>query len=147
MSARPSRLLVGISLLAVAGIVISSISLYHHYGTSPTSFCSFGESFNCDMVNRSIYSVFLGVPVAAIGIAGYFGLLALATLYRNRAQTPGALLGASLIGLGFALYLTYIEAFVLVVWCMLCMSSLGIILVITIMAFWLFLQSRRVAES
>lgn len=146
MIARAPRLFVVISLLALAGVLVSSVSLYHHYDTSPTSFCSFGETFNCDMVNRSVYSVFLGVPVAGIGIAGYLALLALAALCRNRPQAPGWVLLFSLAGLGFAVYLTYIEAFVLAVWCVLCLSSLGLILVITILSLFLQ-QSRQTSET
>jgi uncharacterized membrane protein len=41
------------------------------------------------------------------------------------------LLAASFAGTAFALYLTYIEGFVLAVWCVLCLSSLGLILAIT----------------
>jgi uncharacterized membrane protein len=129
-----SRILIVISLLALAGVAVSSVSLYHHYDTSPTSYCTFGENFNCDIVNRSIYSVVLGVPVALIGIIGYLALLSLATLYRTKAETPVMLLIASVCGLAFALYLTYIEGFVLAVWCILCLSSLGIILAITMMS-------------
>lgn len=120
-----------IGVLALAGIVVSSVSLYHHFGTSQTKYCDFGESFNCDIVNRSIYSTILGVPDALIGILGYAGLLALATVYRAKAEVPAMLLIASVAGLGFALYLTYIEAFVLATWCILCLSSLTLILLIT----------------
>jgi vitamin-K-epoxide reductase (warfarin-sensitive) len=125
------RVFVAIALLALAGIAVSSVSLHHHYGTSQTSYCDFGESFNCDIVNRSIYSKVLGVPDALIGILGYAGLLALATLYRGKAETPLMLLIASVAGLSFALYLTYIEAFVLATWCILCLSSLTVIALIT----------------
>jgi vitamin-K-epoxide reductase (warfarin-sensitive) len=121
---------VAIALLAAAGIVISSVSLYHHYGKDKTPYCDLGESFNCDIVNRSTYSVLLGVPVALVGILGYLSLLALATIYRSKAETPAMLLIASLGGLGFALYLTYIEGFVLTAWCILCLSSLAIIFAI-----------------
>ena len=132
-----------IAILAFAGIAVSLVSLYHHYGNSQSSFCDFGGSFNCDMVNRSIYSSVLGVPVALIGVAGYGVLLALATVYRSKAETPGMLLIGSLIGLGFALYLTYIEAFVLAVWCILCMSSLVLILLIFTFSSWAFFRSRK----
>ena len=54
------RLMHAIALTAVAGVIVSSLSLYHHYGASKTSFCNFGESFNCDIVNRSVYSTALG---------------------------------------------------------------------------------------
>ena len=68
------RLLLLIAILAVAGAVVSSVSLYHHYGKSATSYCDFGESFNCDIVNRSTYSTIAGIPVALVGILGYLTL-------------------------------------------------------------------------
>ena len=41
---------------------------------------------------------------------------------------------AAVAGMGFALYLTYIEGFVLDTWCILCLSSLGLITAITVLA-------------
>jgi uncharacterized membrane protein len=136
------RLLLAITLLSVAGIAISSVSLHHHYGTEQTSYCDFGQMFNCDIVNRSIYSVVMGIPVALVGVLGYVTLLALATLRRARAETPLILLVASLAGLGFALYLTYVEKFVLAVWCILCLSSLAVIAGIAVLSLVLVLQQR-----
>ncbi|MGC1434586.1 MAG: vitamin K epoxide reductase family protein [Terriglobales bacterium] len=126
-----------IALLALAGIVVSSVSLYHHYGTSQTNYCDFGASFNCDIVNRSVYSTVFGIPDALIGIFGYGLLLALAAFYRTKAETPLMLLVASAAGLAFALYLTYIEKFVLATWCILCLSSLTLIVLITTLASFL----------
>ena len=143
VSRSAQRLLSAIAALAGAGSIVSSVSLYHHFGTSQTKYCDFGESFNCDIVNRSTYSVIFGIPVALIGILGYVSLLVFATVYRNKAEVPGILLLASVGGLGFALYLTYIEAFVLGVWCILCMSSLAIIVMITILCAVLVVQSVR----
>ncbi len=128
------RLLAAIAMVALAGVAISSISLYQHFGTSKTSFCNFGESFNCDIVNRSSYSTVLGVPVALIGILGYLLILLLATIYRDKAETPVILLVASVAGLAFALYLTYIEKVVLAAWCILCLSSLVLIFVSAVMS-------------
>ncbi len=76
----------------------------------------------------------MGIPVAGIGIAGYGVLLALATLCRDQPETPLRLLAAAVAGLGFALYLTYVEGFVLGAWCILCLSSLGVIAGITALA-------------
>jgi len=117
-----------IAVVALGGIVVSGLSLYHHFGKTKTSFCTFGESFNCDLVNRSVYSTVLGVPVALVGILGYLLILALATVYHERAETPLMLVIASGGGLAFALYLTYIEKFVLQAWCVLCLASLALIL-------------------
>lgn len=123
-----------IALIAILGVTISSFSLYHHFSRSKTSFCDIGQSFNCDLVNRSPYSVVAGVPVALIGIVGYLLILALATLYREKAEAPVMLLIASLAGLGFALYLTYIEARILYAWCVLCLSSLATIFAIAVVS-------------
>jgi vitamin-K-epoxide reductase (warfarin-sensitive) len=134
-SGEHSRLLfLAIAVLAVAGIAISVVSLQRHYAKSATAFCDFGERFNCDVVNRSEYSSVMGIPVAGIGIVGYGVLLTLATVYRSRTETPLRLLVAAVAGLGFALYLTYVEAFKLDTWCILCLGSLGLILTITVLA-------------
>jgi len=132
-----------IAILALAGIVVSSVSLKHHYGTSQTNYCDFGASFNCDIVNRSIYSSVLGVPDALIGILGYGLLFFLATFYRRKAENPLMLLIASTAGLAFALYLTYIEKFVLATWCILCLSSLTLIVLITALSSFLVAVAMR----
>jgi uncharacterized membrane protein len=141
MSISARGLFLAIAVLAVAGIGLSSISLDHHFRKSKTSYCDFGQSFNCDLVNRSEYSTVAGVPVALIGILGYGALLAFATFYRSKAETPGILVVGSLGGLGFALYLTYVEKYVLLAWCILCLSSLAVILSITLLSVWLLLRS------
>jgi uncharacterized membrane protein len=143
MTVFAGRVLLLIAVLAVGGAVVSSVSLYHHYETSQTTYCDFGESFNCDIVNRSTYSVIFGLPVALIGIIGYLVLLALATFYRSKAETPVMLLIASLAGLGFALRLTYIEGFVLAAWCILCLSSLALILSIAVLSSLLLVDGVR----
>lgn len=140
------RVLLSIALLASGGVLVSSVSLYYHYGTSATSYCDVGENFNCDIVNRSTYSTIAGVPVAAIGIIGYLATLMLATVYRGKAGVPAVLAVASLAGLAFALYLTYIEGFVLAAWCVLCLSSLALIFSIAVLSSTLWLQGSRRAD-
>ena len=145
MSNLTRRMLIAIALLSVVGVGVSSVSLYHHFGTSKTRYCDFAENFNCDVVNRSVYSTVFGIPVALVGIFGYLMLLALATVYRTKAETPMMLLIASTLGLGFALYLTYIEAFVLGTWCILCLSSLIVTVLVTVLSSVLVAQSLRKA--
>ena len=123
-----------IAALAAAGVAVSSFSLYHHFSKSKTSFCDLGQTFNCDLVNRSSYSTVFGVPVALIGIIGYLVILAFATVYREKAETPFLLAAAALAGLAFALRLAYVEAFVLNAWCLLCLSSLAVIVAIAVTA-------------
>ena len=128
------RLMSIVAILAVCGVIVSSVSLQHHYATSKTEYCDLGETFNCDIVNRSEYSSIMDIPVAGIGVLGYGLLLALSTFYRNRAETPTRLVLAAAAGLAFALYLTYVEAYVLEAWCILCLSSLALIAITTLLA-------------
>jgi uncharacterized membrane protein len=123
-----------IAILAICGIVVSSVSLQHHYATSKTAYCDIGETFNCDIVNRSAYSSIFGIPVALIGMLGYGALAGLATVYREQRETPTLIFGGAAAGLVFALYLTYVEARVLGVWCILCLSSLAVIATTTIVS-------------
>jgi len=118
--------------LALAGIVVSGLALKVHYDTGAEP-CSINDKWDCGVVNHSPYAVLYGVPVAAIGIAGYL-LVAVLGFLRQRLW----LLLAVLAGLAFALYLTHIEAHVLEVWCLYCVISQGIIAVLVLLALgWL----------
>ncbi len=127
-----------IALLALAGIVVSGLALRVHYSTE-TSPCSINEKWDCGIVNHSPYAVMYGVPVAAIGIAGYL-LLAVLALASRRAL----LLVATLGGMAFAVYLTHIETTVLGVWCLYCVISQGVIAVMTLLSIgWVVWHAMR----
>ena len=113
-------------VLAVVGLAASVAALREHYNTG-TSPCSINDVWDCGVVNHSPYSVFAGVPVAAVGIVGYALLAALALKKAWR-----LLLVAAFIGLAFSLYLTRIEARVLEVWCIYCVISLAMISLISV---------------
>ena len=138
-----NALFCAITALAIAGMIVSGFSLQRHYAKSATQFCDFSQRFSCDVVNRSEYSTLVGIPVAGIGVAGYAVLFVLATFQKSRVETPNRLLGAALAGLAFALYLTYIEAYVLTTWCILCLISLCLIFLITLFAIALKVTSAR----
>ena len=126
-----------IAILALAGVIVSSLALQVHYNTG-TEPCSINEKWDCGIVNHSSYSMFEGIPVAAIGIAGYLALGLLALLRRR-----GLLFVANLVGLGFALYLTHIEKDILQVWCLYCVISQGIIALVTLLSLgWLVSEKR-----
>jgi vitamin-K-epoxide reductase (warfarin-sensitive) len=117
-----------IAFLALAGVVVSAMALRIHY-TNDVEPCSINEKWDCGVVNRSPFAEIFHIPVAAIGIAGYLALAGLA-LVRRRAIT----LSAAVLGLAFALYLAHIERDVLMVWCLYCVISLGIITLITLLS-------------
>ena len=136
-------LFVAIAVLALAGAIVSAVSLQRHYAKSATEFCDFSQQFSCDIVNRSQYSTIEGIPVAGIGVAGYAALFVLATFRRVLDETPNQLLGTAIAGLAFALYLTYIEAYELMTWCILCLISLVVISLISILAIAVKVRNAR----
>jgi vitamin-K-epoxide reductase (warfarin-sensitive) len=109
-------------LLAVLGVIAASLALREHYRTEGDAPCDINERWDCGIVNHSRYATLRGIPVAAIGIAGY---LLMAVLAFRRAYR--LLLVPTFAGLAFSLYLANIEAHVLGVWCVYCAISLGII--------------------
>ena len=82
-------------------MAVSAVSLERHYAKSATEFCDFNEKFSCDIVNRSEYSTVSGIPVAAIGVAGYAALFLLSTFWKSAIgdSKPPAGRGFSGIGL------------------------------------------------
>jgi len=108
-------------------MVVSSLALREHYreGDSP---CSINDKWDCGIVNKSDYAVIAGVPVAAIGIAGYLVMGVLGALRRYR-----LLLVCVLGSLGFSIYLSYVEDKILGVWCIYCVISAGIVVVMTLL--------------
>jgi uncharacterized membrane protein len=119
-----------IALLALAGVVVSALALQVHYSTA-TAPCDINAKWDCGIVNHSPFAEILHIPVAAIGIAGYLAMAGLALARRRR-----FLAGVALAALAFSLYLTYIEKYVLEVYCVYCVTSLGIIVVITFLSLW-----------
>lgn len=131
-----------IALLALAGVVVSSLALHVHYSTE-TQPCSINEKWDCGIVNHSPYAEVAHVPVATIGIAGYV-VLAYLALARRRWM----LAIAAVVGLGFSLYLTHIEKDVLMVWCLYCVGSLAIITTMTLLSLgWAATERRGSAAS
>ena len=142
-AARNRILFALIVLLSLAGIIVSAVSLQRHYAKSATEFCDLNQKFSCDIVNRSEYSTIQGIPVAGIGVFGYATLFVLASFWKSRAQTPNRLLGAAIAGLAFALYLTYIEAYELMTWCILCLLSFALISLISFLAIAVKVRSAK----
>jgi uncharacterized membrane protein len=117
-----------IALLAVAGLAVSVLALRVHYSTDVQP-CDINAHWDCGVVNHSPFAMIGPIPVAALGIAGY-AVLGILALLRRRALVAVA----SVVGLGFALYLSHIEKDVLMVWCLYCVISQGIILLLTLLS-------------
>jgi uncharacterized membrane protein len=150
-----------ILVLALLGVVVSALALRVHY-TTGTEPCDINSHWDCGTVNRSSYATVDGIlwhlrasrhpddvtgpaprtgfPVATLGIIGY-AFIALFGFFRQRALTLLFALG----GLAFALYLSHIEAHVLEVWCLYCVISQTLIVIITLLALVALFVRRRTA--
>lgn len=121
-----------ILLVALAGATVSALALRVHYSTT-TEPCSINERWDCGIVNHSPFAEIRHVPVAAIGIAGYLLLGGLAVA---RLRFPLFLM--AIVGFTFALHLTFIEQYVLQVWCLYCVISQALIALLMLLSLgWL----------
>jgi protein-disulfide isomerase/uncharacterized membrane protein len=71
-----------IAILSLAGLVLSLYLMFiHHFpqepGTLLYSMCTMGQSTDCGLVNTSVYSEFLGIPLGGWGALLYASLLLL----------------------------------------------------------------------
>lgn len=110
-----------------AGLSVSLYALKQHYAPLGGSACNVNATFNCDLVNRGPYGEIAGFPVAAVGLIGYL-MIGIVAMQFSKTKDP--VLGKALLalvagGIVFSLYLTYLEAFVIGAWCLVCLASLS----------------------
>ena len=113
------QLRAGAAALALAGLAIAIyLTIVHYDHSAPVCV---GGGGGCEKVQTSDYAELAGVPVALIGAIGY-ALIGLSLLVPGDAgRFAGALL--ELVGVGFSLYLTYLELFVIDAICQWCVAS------------------------
>jgi uncharacterized membrane protein len=124
-------------VLTAVGLCLAAYLTYVHYsGVTPP--CSI-KGNPCSQVQKSQYSLLIGVPVALIGLLGYIAILGSLLVpdgERARFVTMALVLG----GFGFSLYLTYRELFTLHKICEWCVSSAVIMTVLACLSVWRFLR-------
>ena len=116
--------------LSALGIILSLYLTYMHFTESQAAFCAAGS--DCDTVRQSGFSTIMGIPVAAVGVAGYSVIL-IVFLSGMKKRTKWLLLYIlALAGFVFSAYLTYIELFVIKAICMYCIISAVLMTIIFI---------------
>lgn len=119
-----------ISILSALGVIVSLYLTYLHFSDGHAAFCAAGT--DCDAVRQSGFSTLMGIPVAAIGVAGYSVML-IASLIGMKKRTKWLVLYIlALAGFVFSAYLTYLELFVIKAICMYCVFSAVLMTVIFI---------------
>jgi uncharacterized membrane protein len=126
----------GIPFLALAGLAVAAYLAYVEI-THVAAVC--GPVGECNAVQTSAYALFLGIPVAVWGLLYY---LAVVALWAGQRYLVGrwanlsllGLLGLTLFGTLFSIYLTCLELFAIRAICSWCLSSAVISTVLMLLA-------------
>lgn len=121
-----------VALLALVGLFVALYLTLYKVGVIGQLTCSVGS---CETVNTSRYSVFLGLPVAAWGLAMYVVLLAVSLAGAREASDASSGISWALVALSgwsvlFSGWLTYLELFRIHAICMWCVISATIMTLI-----------------
>ena len=132
-SARLSRQL--LLVFTILGVLVSGYLTYIYLFDANVLCTGVG---GCDAVKASRYSYVMGIPVAVIGLVGYFAILAGVLLEKASPEaeqySPVLVFGMSLVGLLYSIYLTYLELAVIKAVCPYCVASAVIMLVVFVIA-------------
>ena len=100
--------------------------------------CSIAGLDGCNVVAQSVYSKFLGIPLALYGVI-FYSLLLLAivvSIYRISAATRRLVFLVALAGALFSTYFMYLQFFVINALCIYCMGSALVAYILAILT-WL----------
>lgn len=111
------KIMMGLNLTAV----ITSLYLtFNHYNIlSKGAVCEGANLFSCSIVNTSVYSELLGMPVALYGVIWFALLSILSWKARDRESLIPKIFWLNIIGFAYVMYLIYLE-FVLRTICLFC---------------------------
>lgn len=114
-----------VASLALIGAFVATYLLLYKLGVFGAILC--GDS-GCETVQVSPWAYFLGVPVAAWGLAGYLAIFGTAFLgtqprFADRTWVSIALVALTGIAFLFSVYLSILEEFVIGAWCQWCIVS------------------------
>jgi uncharacterized membrane protein len=121
-----------IAALSLVGCFVALYLTLYKFGVFGVLKCGVGS---CETVNTSRWAEFLGLPVAAWGLAFYLAALAVSLVgvqdrWVDSLAVSRVLVGMSAVGVLFSGWLTYLEAFVIHAYCLYCLVSAAIVTVI-----------------
>lgn len=124
-----------IFVFSLFGLGVSAFLLYE-YSLSGPVICPLGGG--CDIVRASPYSQILGISLPILGIIFYL-MMVILSITRSQKLTSKVLLNLklfiSVVGVGFGIYLTFLEAFVIKAYCFWCVLSFIISIIILALVF------------
>jgi len=112
-------------ILSLAGLGVSIYLTITHYSTSVTLACPDTGTVNCEKVTTSPQSLVLGIPVAVLGLAFFVFMVAVNNPMAWRSPLRAVHLArvfSVIAGVGFVIYLIYVELFEVNAICLWCTS-------------------------
>lgn len=134
-----------IPALSVLGILDSLYLSYVKIAHAKPFCAGVGD---CETVNTSVYSVFMGIPIAYLGVLMYATLFIL-SYWGPRLPEPVATYAPLLVmamafgGVLYSAYLTYLELYVIEAICVYCVISATLITLIFLASLWLYWREQR----
>jgi uncharacterized membrane protein len=124
-AAAPPVARMAIAVLALLGVMEAAYLSAYKLNLVHELACGTGT---CEQVQASPQSTVLGVPVAVLGLGAYVVLLVLALVgvqprHANARWVALSIFGVAAASFLFSAYLTYVEAFVIYMWCRYCVVS------------------------
>lgn len=118
-------------ILSFLGLLVASY-LSYEYLTAASITCPIGGK-SCDIVRLSPYASFFGISTPLYGVAYYFAMMVgvffvMAGWMRRLMKNLTFI--ATVLSVLFGIYLTYLEAFVIRAYCIWCISSFIITIVL-----------------
>lgn len=158
------KILTVLAVLAVIGMGVSAYLTYMHYKPEASEICTISERFNCDVVNKSMWSyIDLGFTEMPVAIGGFFTYLVIffgvfGTLKNwkfkriHKWLRPGVVVRIcgliTYLGFLFSLYLTYVEAFKLKTFCLFCVAhQIDIFIMAILFAVVCYLRNKAKKED
>jgi uncharacterized membrane protein len=123
-----------IAVLSLVGILIALYLTLYKIGIVGNLSCTVGS---CETVNTSRWATFLGLPVAAWGLAAYVALFALSLAGTSDRLASSRRISWLLVAIAgwsvlFSAWLTYLELFVIRAICIWCVTSAVILVAILV---------------
>ncbi len=122
------------ALLAAGGVVVASYLTWQWYAEANSTWCDLSSYFSCSRVRESPFAHIGPIPTAAVGLAGFVILLALAAMSLRGVErvwrwSPDRwLVGFAALGASLGAGLTAVEVFVIQAVCILCAASFALAL-------------------
>ena len=124
----PSWVFVGLLIVSVFALGVSGLMTWHHevqaYGNAPAELvgCSADKAVNCNVVNTSEFSEFMGIPIATWGMGLYLwspGSPFWGCAVRHKCSGLIAAIGAgATVYSGFLFYVSKTQIGFVCLWCM-----------------------------